>query len=426
MNIQTLQTFIAHLRTNKLMEQEKIIRAVKAMQQLDRRIGQLAMLRGFLTPEQVSKVMLSQTQVNKKFIELAVEMGYIDNTKGDEILRLQRDELFSFAQAAVSAGVATLPEMVGLLKPFMAALPAQAAAPAGAGPGDGKPAGLKGDIRKNLQKIKGIAPLPGVVTKVSQMLDDPKTSMEAVGKVITIDPGLVTTLLRIVNSAFYGLRSQAKTVTQALVVLGTKKVKELVLVAGVMQKFKDIPPEEAARFWDRAIAAAQWCKEVGTFLKIPDVDMLFINGFIHNVGELAIYQHFPAEHEEIVKLKSSGTDPLVAERQVLGGCHADIGSFLFEIWQFPPVVIQGAMIHHYPIGQIEQMKSIKPEAMIVHLAATLTGLDSDIDPYEYMAKIGSLADPYRARLGLQNLVVEDIAVTVRDKTEEMKKMFKFE
>lgn len=423
MNVQLLQTFIGYLRSNKLMEQASIIAAVRQMQQLDRRIGQLAMLRGFLTPEQVSKVMLSQTHINKKFAELAVEMGYLDSAKGDEIIKLQRDDLFAFSQSVVAAGVKTLPEMIALLKPFLANNPIQASA--GDDKKDGKPAGLTVNIRANLQKIKGISPLPGVVTKVTQMLDDPKTSMEAVGKVIMMDPGLVTTLLRIVNSAFYGLRSQAKTITQGLVILGTKKIKELVLVAGIMEKFKDLPKDEASRFWNRGILAAQWSKELGAYLKLADVDLLFINGFIHNIGELIVFQHFPAEYQQIWKLREGGMDPITAERQVLGGTHADISAFLFEIWQFPPTVIQGAMIHHHPMAQIEQMSSIKQESLIVHLAASLVDINTEMDPFEYMAQLGAVIQRYEKKLKLDGLVVEDMAVNVRTAADNLKKMFNF-
>ncbi len=267
--------------------------------------------------------------------------------------------------------------------------------------------------------------MPGVVTKVTQMLDDPKTSMEAVGKVITMDPGLVTTLLRIVNTAFYGLRSQAKTITQALVILGTKKIKELVLVAGIMQKFKDIPADEASKFWNRGILAAQWSKELGTFLKLPDVDLLFINGFIHNVGELVIFLNFPAEYQQIWKLREGGVEQITAERQVMGGTHADISAFLFDIWEFPAPVIQGAMIHHHPLAQIEQMSSIKQDALIVHLAASIIDLNLEMDPYEYMAQVSVIVQKYEKKLKLDGLVVEDMAVNVRTAADELKKMFKF-
>ncbi len=97
------------------MEQADIIKSVRQMQQLDRRIGQLVMLRGFLTPEQVSKVMLSQTHINKKFVDMAIELGYLNSPRGDEIIKLQRDDLFAFAQSVVAAGVKTLPEMIALL-----------------------------------------------------------------------------------------------------------------------------------------------------------------------------------------------------------------------------------------------------------------------------------------------------------------------
>ena len=110
--------------------------------------------------------------------------------------------------------------MVGYMKAFL-----QASPPAKE---EDKPLGrpsLSVDIRETLKKINGIAPLSGVVQKVIGMLDDPKVHMEAVGKVVSVDPGLVTMMLRLVNFAFFGMRSKVQSITQALVVLGTKKVR---------------------------------------------------------------------------------------------------------------------------------------------------------------------------------------------------------
>lgn len=418
MSIERLQSFIGYLRSNKLMEQPDIIRVVRQMQQFDRRIGQLALLRGYMTPEQVTHVTHSQTQINKRFIDMAIDMGFLNANQGSEILKIQKDELFIFCQGAVSGGIKKLPEMVGCLKQFLSAQPA----PTGPAAPETATSGGLAPIRAILQKIKGVAPLPGVVAKVTQMLDDPKVSMESVAKIITMDPGLVTTLLRIVNSAFYGLRSQAKTVAQALVVLGTKKVKELVLVAGVMEKFKDIPPQEANRFWTHSIISAQWAKETGAFLKIPDLDSLFISGFIHNVGELVIFQHFPGEYQKIHALRQSGADSLYAERTVLGGTHADISAFLFEIWQFPQAMIQAASIHHHPLNLIRQMSSIKREAMIVHMAVRIADVDAGMDPFEYVAQVSSTAGAYGDILKLEEFSIEDTTVKVREVTENLRKM----
>lgn len=421
MNVQLMQAFIGYLRTHKLMEQTDIIKVVKHMQQLDRRVGAYAMARGFVTPENVSKIVLQQTVVNKRFCELGVEMGHITTEQSNDLLRIQKDDLFAFCQTAVIAKVRSLPDMIGYLKPFLAANKPTSAD----GAPEDAPAKMGANIRQVLQKIKGVAPLPGVVTKVIEMLDDPKTTMESVGKVIIMDAGLATTLLRIVNSAFYGLRSQAKNLTQALVILGTKKIKELVLVAGVMHKFRDVPADKAKVFWERSLNAAQWMKELGAAHKVPDVDIMFINGFIHNVGELIILQHFAAESNEIHALIAGGMDQTSAERKVLGATHADISAFLFEVWQFPPAVIQGAMIHHMPISTLAQMKTIRPEAIIVNLASRIVDIDPQMDPFERVAKLNEILPEYQSVLKFENLVIEDMMVSVQKNVGELKKFFGF-
>ena len=115
MSIERLQSFIGHIRSGKLMEQGEIIRVVRQMNQLDRRVGAIGMLRGYIKPETACVITLAQITINKKFLEIAIDMGYLNDTQTKDILRLQSDELFSFSQAAVMAKVRSIQDMYGRL-----------------------------------------------------------------------------------------------------------------------------------------------------------------------------------------------------------------------------------------------------------------------------------------------------------------------
>lgn len=417
MAYERLQSFIAYLRDSKYMSQQQIVQAVKVMNQLDRRVGQLGLMKGYLTPEAINKVILAQTQLDMKFGEVAVQLGYINEKQSEELLRIQRDELFAFVQATVTAGIMPLPQIVDKVKEYMLKNPVAA----GQKP-QPKPSALSEKIRETLKKIKGVAPLPQVVTKVIRMLDDPSISMEDVAKVIMLDVGLSSTLLRIVNSAFYGLRSRATTVTQTLVVLGSKKIKELVLVAGIMEKFKNIPKKYAEAFWLKSIYRGQWSKQISTLFQIEDLDAMFINGLVLDIGELMVLDQCPEEYNQIKDKMEAGMPQTQAEREVLGGTHADISAFLFGFWKFPALTIQCAMMHHHAVYDLMKVKNLSNEVFITNLAAAISEIDLNLDAYEYTEKIGKLCADYASLLKKDMAALEDMHGDVEIAVKELTNM----
>lgn len=417
MAYERLQSFIAYLRDNKQMSQKEIVQAVKVMNQLDRRFGQLGLMKGYLTPEAINKITLAQTQLDLKFGEIAVQLGYINEKQAEELLRIQRDELFAFVQATVTAGIMPLPKIVEKVKDYMLGNPLAA----GQKP-QAKPSVLSEKIRETLKKIKGVAPLPQVVTKVMRMLDDPTISMEDVAKVIMLDVGLSSTLLRIVNSAFYGLRSRATTVTQTLVVLGSKKIKELVLVAGIMEKFKTIPKKYAEAFWLKSIYRGQWSKQIATLFKVEDLDAMFINGLVLDIGELMIIDQCPEEYNQIREKVTAGMPQSQAEREVLGGTHADISAFLFGFWKFPAQTIQCGMLHHHTVIDLMKVKNLTNEVYITNLAAAISDIDQSLDAYEYTERIGKLCADYASLLKKDLSALEDMHADVEIAVKELSNM----
>ncbi|MBI4179415.1 HDOD domain-containing protein [bacterium] len=419
MSLAQIQSFVGYLRQHKIFEQADIIRIVKQMVQLDRRIGLLAVSRGYMKPEQVNVILHGLLQrIDLKFGEAAVQMEFMTAAQVDELLKLQANDLFLFAQAAIIQKAITPEKMSEILKEYLKTAP-QPDDPA-TGSKEGTMSGRK--MREVLKNVQSVAALPGPAQKVLAMLQDPEVDIDKVAKLISAEPTLVATILKVVNSAFYGLRAKVNTISQAMVVLGLKKIRQIILTAGVMQKFQDIPVSQALKIWDHSITAGQWAKEIGLKLTFKDTEEMFISGLVHNVGELIILQYFPSEYRQIQANLTAGKSQVEAERQVLGGTHADLAGFVFETWQLSADTVQSAMYHHHPVVQLAEIKTLSKHAVILNLAVALADIECE-DSFEIMARAEILYDAYKPLLGNIDVDFGPVFTRVESGVKELKRIF---
>ena len=209
-----------------------------------------------------------------------------------------------------------------------------------------------------------------------------------------------------------------------MVVLGLKKIRQIIMTAGVMQKFQDIPTSLALKIWDHSILTGQWAKEIGLALTFKDTEEMFISGLVHNVGDLVLIQYFRNEYNAIQAHIKSGKTQIEAERLIIGGTHADIGAFVFETWQLSLETIQSAMFHHSPISMLADIKSLSKHAIILHLSVALADLESEVtDPYELIARSDQLYDTYKPILGNIDVDMGNTATRVANAVRELKKIF---
>lgn len=388
--------FVEFIKTRQLMDEAKLKRSVRQFRVFDRRIGQIGAFLGYIQPEQVNTVLMEQARNGGPFGDCAIRLKLMTPEQVKRILSLQQDDLSIFAQAVGIQRAATSVEFTSFLTEFIAANPD--AMRAEEPPHFDPQIKIDDKIRSVLNRIEHIAPLPGTVERVVSMLDNPEVKLDEVAEVLRLDPGLTSTLLRVSNSAFYGLRSKIGSVKKALQILGTDKLRQLVIVAGIMQKFSSVPHDFAVKFWENAMRTAECSKAIGKYCRIAELDELFVCGLLHNVGEMVIKQFFPAqwgEIQDILVAKKNHTD---AEKQVLCATHADIGGLLFHIWKLPKPTIQSSMFHHHDLHMLAHMPGLVGESFIVHMASTICGLDPEINAFNYSKALDVITAQYRPHL----------------------------
>jgi len=231
---------------------------------------------------------------------------------------------------------------------------------------------------ENVSRNARLISLPEVYLRLKEVLDDPNSNLADVAQVVGSDPAMTARLLRIVNSAYFGLGTEIDTISRAVGLLGTQEVHDLVLAASVAQSFEGMSNEvmDMHRFWRRSVVCAITGRELASLCNVLDSERVFVAGLLRDIGHLFIYQLAPKEALRAIEIAEVQGAPLFkAERAVLGIDFAKVGADLMRQWQLPQSLWEPTAF------QIEPSRSDDYELFtsLVHVAAHLTdGAEQDL------------------------------------------------
>ena len=224
------------------------------------------------------------------------------------------------------------------------------------------------------KKLADLPPLPVVVTRIMETINNPDTSAEDLNKLISMDQGLASKVLRIVNSAYYGFPKRISTLTHAIIILGYNTVRNLVLgvsAFGLLSQ-KSMPYGlNRTQFWEHAVATgiAGSCIAKKRLPKVRSAaEEVFIGGLLHDIGALFLDSYFPVQYAVSMAFAArEGKTASDAEAMVLGIDHAVVGRRIAEHWNFPQhltLIIGG---HHEP----NRHKEVSELVCVAHAAEWL-------------------------------------------------------
>jgi HD-like signal output (HDOD) protein len=213
-------------------------------------------------------------------------------------------------------------------------------------------------VQQVIQKINHLATLPEVTARIVATVEDPNSNASTLHKVVSHDPALVTRILKIVNSAFYGLPGQIASVERAIVLLGLNAIKNIAIAASLGQLFRGVKLCEgftAKDLWTHCIAVGITARQLARDMKIPLADEAFLAGMIHDVGLLVALQAHPQRLAEVCEAaKTDPTNFCEIERRITGMDHQQLGTALCEQWKFPRSCQLVAGYHHRPTTLSEE------------------------------------------------------------------------
>jgi HD-like signal output (HDOD) protein len=208
-------------------------------------------------------------------------------------------------------------------------------------------------VAQALGSIGDIATLPEVTVKIIEVVEDPQGTARDLHDVIKCDPALSARVLKVVNSAFYGLPGQVASVDRAIVLLGLSAVKNIAIAASISRLFRGGQYDEllnARELWRHSVAVAVAAKKIAQAVEdVPAHDEVFLAGLIHDLGLLVARQAYPAELADVVQRCHSGEEDFLSlEASVVGATHQDFGHALATKWKFPRHVRAVVGFHHNP------------------------------------------------------------------------------
>ena len=224
------------------------------------------------------------------------------------------------------------------------------------------------DPQKLIKKIDDLPTLPRTVLKITELVNDPKSSAKDLARIIADDQVLTARLLKLVNSSFYGFPQRISTVTGAIVLLGFDAIRSLLLTTSLFDLFANRnrqKKKDQERFWDHSLGCAVGAKVIGNYLRHDKIEELFVSGLLHDIGKIVEMIFLQDEFANIVAaVNKENILMTTAENKVLGFNHAEVGKLLVEKWNLPVKLVQVIAHHHQP----HNAGNFALEAAIVHLA----------------------------------------------------------
>ncbi|MBA3849515.1 MAG: hypothetical protein C0502_05895 [Opitutus sp.] len=212
-----------------------------------------------------------------------------------------------------------------------------------------------------------LPPSLGVLGRLQALLDEPDTGLDDIVELVRIDPALTFQVIKLANSALYGLRSHCESLEDAVARVGFGDIHQIVGVAVARQSFQgELPVYDIAggRLWENAVATASLAAAFAG-LAGADARQAYATGLLRNVGKVVLNNHAPH-----LRYPGEGmaTDAQAWEKHQHGFSSAEVAAVLLDHWRFSPEMV-GAVCHHRaPEGNAE----FSPGAARLHLACAGT------------------------------------------------------
>ncbi|MBX7040259.1 MAG: HDOD domain-containing protein [Nitrospira sp.] len=208
-------------------------------------------------------------------------------------------------------------------------------------------------LRTLVSEIKALPSLPSIYQDLMQEMQSPQASLKKASRIVAKDLGMVTKILQLVNSAFFGLRTHVSDPEQAVALLGFETIKSLVLSSQVFAQFDQnrLPGFSLDALWRHAMLTATCARRIAkdTGASQPVIDEAFTAALLHDVGVLVLAANKPDDYVRVFELmRANHVSDWAAERDVFGADHAHVGAYLLGIWGLGDGIVEAVAFHQHP------------------------------------------------------------------------------
>jgi putative nucleotidyltransferase with HDIG domain len=268
---------------------------------------------------------------------------------------------------------------------------------------------------KIIQSIKDLPPMPQVVIRIQQLISNLNSDTKQLAGIIESDQAIAAKVLKMANSAFYGMSGKISSIHQASLLLGYQSLGEIVTMAGAADLLAGKMPGygyDSQDLWKHSLSVAFSSKIIA---EMKNKDLIFeahTAGLIHDVGKIILDRHILAKKDPIADYMAQEEKTFLdAEHYFFGFDHADIASEICRSWKIPEKITLAIRCHHQPsISNGDEL------SYILHMAdyvATMGGIGYDDDDILYQAEKGAMDF-----IGLTQEDIGDMMLKVIDAVEQ--------
>lgn len=221
-----------------------------------------------------------------------------------------------------------------------------------------------------IMKSCDLPTMPAVAGRVIQLVSDPNTTADMLNRAIMADQAMSARVLKLANSSFYGCLRAVKTLSQAIMIIGFRSLKNIVLAASTKEVYKRFGLTEKMlheHSFGAAVAAHHVAKEIG----FKNTEEAFLVGLLHDIGKVILNNSDPERFRSVMeKVYNSGCSFSEAENDVFGFTHAEVGALVIRKWKLSPEMEKVVRFHH----SIERVE--KGDPYLVQLASVVNLADA--------------------------------------------------
>jgi putative nucleotidyltransferase with HDIG domain len=202
------------------------------------------------------------------------------------------------------------------------------------------------ELENAINTAKDLPTIPTVATRVMQLVESETATAEELAKVVAADPSVAARVLKISNSAFYGCQRKVQTLSSAIVILGLRTLRSIVVTASVKQVYKPFGLTEQL-LWEHSFGAALAARIIASNTRLANEEEAFLGGLFHDIGKIVMNTLDKEKFQTVMQLCYNGNSTFAeAEKNVFPFCHDEVGAFVIKKWNFPETLTDAVMQHH--------------------------------------------------------------------------------
>jgi len=243
------------------------------------------------------------------------------------------------------------------------------------------------DIDKIIQKIDSLDPVSATGSRLMEIISNPNSSLAEIVDVIKYDQVMTANLLRICNSAYFGLRTKVVSIRQAVAYLGMNNIAGAVIMGNFSKNFTSAQwgyDLSEGELWKYSVSSALIAKSLAEKQRLNNIPCLFTSALLKDIGKVILSTHIKEAFQKIVlSVQNDGLTFLEAEKKIIGIDHAELGARVAEQWRFSPEMVFIIRNHHDPLKILLEDDLSIPIIYLADTICMMVGIGGGADGLAY-------------------------------------------